>query len=122
MPLEMQSVTLYGVAEALLAMSAFVMLLAVGSLWLPGAVHPGPPGDGVRRSYKLNGLLLFALMITAAAVCHWSGLFPLNSIPPRLPALAVSANVLAFAVSAVLLARGGNRDRPLADFFFGSEW
>jgi delta14-sterol reductase len=119
MPLEFESLTLYSVLESLLAVSAFVVLLVMGSLWLPGAVHLGPPVDGVRRSYKLNGLLLFVLVISGAAAAHFAGLRILDWIPPRLPALAIAANILAFAGSCALLARGERSGRFVADFFYG---
>ncbi len=109
--------TLAAFVEALLAESVFILLLAVGSLYLPGRLH-----RGVSQIYKLNGLLLFALTMGGALLGQWSGVLRLDSIPPRLPALILAANALAFAASAALLIRGRNRSHnPLADFFYGCD-
>jgi len=123
MPFAFAPLTLERFVEALLAESAFVLLLASGSIVLPGAVHYGAPGpEGRRIVYRLNGLLLFGLTLGCAVLLHWSGILWLPAIPPRLPALATAANVLAFAASLVLLigSRKGGRGL-LADFFFGRE-
>ena len=72
----------------------------VCSLLLPGRQHLGAPEpDGRRRVYKLNGLLLFVLVMSGALLGEWLGIVWLPGIPPRLPALIVAANVLAFSAS-----------------------
>jgi delta14-sterol reductase len=113
MPLEFMPLTGAAFVEALLAETAFMMLLALGSLVLPGAVH---------RGFKLNGLLLFVLVSAGALLGDWLGLFSLAGIPPRLPALLVAANVIAFGLALVLLVRGRQRTgHMLADYFFGAD-
>jgi delta14-sterol reductase len=115
--------TIEGLLEALLAESAFILLLATGSLILPGRMYAGAPEPNGRRPlHKLNGLLLFGLIIGGALIGEWTGAIRLAGIPPRLPALVMAANALAFLASAILVIRGrapgGN---PLKDFFYGRD-
>jgi len=64
-----------GIVEAILYFVGFVMLLAAGSLMLPGGVREGAlREDGTRQRYKLNGLLLFCLVIGGALAGEWIGL------------------------------------------------
>ena len=123
MPFSFAPVTLENFVAALLAESGFVLLLAAGSLFLPGRLHPGAPGpNGQRQIYKLNGLLLFALILGGALLAQWSGAVWLATIPPQFPASLLAANLLAFSASAVLVIRSRNRGRYLlADFFYGRE-
>ncbi|HEY1338122.1 MAG TPA: hypothetical protein VGF59_11465 [Bryobacteraceae bacterium] len=123
MSLSFAPLTIHGLLEALLAESAFILLLAAGSLMLPGRVHAGAPGpDGGRPLYKLNGLLLFVLIIGGALVGEWAGVVRLAGIPPRLPALLVAANALAFSGAAILMIHGRTRTgHPFQDFFYGRE-
>lgn len=121
MPVEFQRLSMHGLVEAALGISAFVALLLLGSIALPGRMEAGSPSAaGSSPKYKLNGLLLFLLVMIGALAGHWAGLFSLASIPPRLPALFVAANVLAFAASLALLLRKRGR-KKLADFFYGVE-
>src|SRR5687768_17211286 len=123
MPIEFYPLTVAGVLEATLTLSAFVMLLVIGSLVLPGTVRNGAiREDGSRQQYKLNGLLLFALVIGSAIACEWSGVLSLGSIALQLPALAVAANVLALGLSLALFLRSRNRSAPgLGGFFYGAD-
>jgi len=123
MPIEFYPLTAAGILEATLALSAFVMLLVIGSLVLPGSVRTGAlREDGSRQRYKLNGLLLFALVIGSAIAGEWSGVLSLGSIALRLPALAVAANLLAFGFSLTLFMRSRNRGGPwLGGFFYGAD-
>src|SRR5207249_3727770 len=123
MPGEFYPLTPAGILEAALSLSAFVMLLVLGSLVLPGSVRTGAEReDGSRQQYKLNGLLLFALVTGAAMAGQWSGLLSLAGIARRLPALAVAANGLAFAVSfGLFLTRRNRRGRGLSGFFYGAD-
>ena len=117
MPLLFAPLTVEGLAEALLAESAFILLLAAGSLVLPGRVYCRG-----RQVYKLNGLLLFAVVMAATAVGQWTGVFWLAAIPPRLPLLALAANVLAFGGSLALFVRShGAGDNPWRGFFYGRD-
>jgi delta14-sterol reductase len=122
-PLTLAPVTIEAFLDALLAESAFVLLLAVGSLLLPGRVHHGAPGpDGLAPAYKLNGFLLFALTLAGALAGHLTRVIPLSVIAEQLPALLLAANVLAFSGAAVLIVRSRQRGtHVLADFFYGRE-
>lgn len=123
MPIVFYPLTPAGILEAVLALSAFVMLLVLGSLVLPGSMRMGAEReDGSRQRYKLNGLLLFALVIGGAMAGQWTGVLSLASIAPRLPALAVAANAIAFAVSLMLFLRSRSRNgHGLGVFFYGRE-
>ena len=116
---EFQPLSAYGVFEAALGIGIFVAVLFLGSIALPGRVDAGPPiEDGSRRIYKLNGLPLFGLVMTVAVAGHLTGVFSLASIPPRLPALLLAANVLAFAAALALMRRDA-AGHWLARFFYG---
>jgi len=123
MPIAFYPLTSVDVLEAALAVSAFVMLLVLGSLVLPGSMRPGPEREnGKRQRYKLNGLLLFALVIGGALGGQWSGDLSLAEIALRLPSLALAANALAFSVSLALFLRGRRRGgRGIGAFFYGAE-
>src|ERR1043166_9890302 len=74
MPLAFARLTVQDLLEALLAESGFILLLAAGSLILPGRMQAGAPdSDGRRALYKLNGLLLFALIVGGALIGQWTG-------------------------------------------------
>jgi delta14-sterol reductase len=116
-----EPISAYGLREAVLGVIAFVALLFLGSIILPGRVDAGVASeDGSRRAYKLNGLLLFVVVLTGAAAGHWAGLFSLASLPSRLPSLLVVANILAFAASFALSRRGCGWNW-LTQFFLGAE-
>jgi|SRR5690242_16533434 delta14-sterol reductase len=123
MPLAFARLTVQDLLEALLAESGFILLLAAGSLILPGRMQAGAPdSDGRRALYKLNGLLLFALIVGGALIGQWTGTIRLGGIPPRFPALFLAANVLAFSAAAVLLIRSRERTgNPLKDYFYGAD-
>jgi delta14-sterol reductase len=123
MPIFFAPVTIETFLYAILAESAFVLLLAAGSLLLPGGIHHGAPGpDGRTTTYKLNGLLLFVIAVGCAIAGQLTGLFSLAIIPPQGPSLLLAANVLAFSASAVLMLRSRNRGPSLlADYFYGRD-
>jgi delta14-sterol reductase len=121
MSIDFQPLSVYGVLEAGIGITVLIALLFLGSILLPGRMEEGAARpDGSRQKYKLNGFLLFLLVMIGALAGDWAGLFSLASIPPRLPALFVAANIFAFAASIALMLRGGGR-RRLADFFYGVE-
>jgi delta14-sterol reductase len=118
MPIVFARVTVESCLYALLAVIGFVLLLAVGSLRLPGRISPA----ALRLPYKLNGLLLFLLTLAMAIAAHGAGLISLAGIPRRLPALLVAANVLAFCGAAVLMKKSQERGANLlADYFYGRD-
>ena len=121
MPFQFQPLSLNGLLQVGLGLSGFVAILSIGSILLPGRVHEGASRpEGSRLKYKLNGLLLFLLVIAGALGGERIGLFSLASIPPRMPALLAVANVFAFAASIALMLRKRGRHR-LSDFFHGVE-
>ncbi|GHF53204.1 hypothetical protein GCM10010218_38310 [Streptomyces mashuensis] len=110
---------------AALALMAFVLVLFAGSRWIPGPSVPAAVTDesGIRRTYRLNGIWLFALTACVATGCgllsprtlawphrHWSELL-------------LWANVFAFTFAWLLFRSGvapGGR-RGLTGYFYGVE-
>jgi len=115
-------VTLAAVAWSTLGVVAFVALLFVGSLLLPGAEQPGAArSDGTRILYRCNGLALFvlALLTVAGVELVGPGLAPLAQ---NAWSLLIAANLLAFPACAVLFLTGRSTGRKSArDFFYGVE-
>ena len=113
------------VLEAAGMLSLLVGLLFVGSIFLPGRRATGPGLEGESRTYKLNGLASFLIVMTAAGAAHVLGWFSLSALHTHFAALFVVANGFAFAVSGWLYARRARPpDAPAGfwrGFFFGTE-
>ena len=88
--------------EAAATVLAFVALLFLGSVLLPGRRIAGPDAEGNERIYKLNGLALFLIVALAAGLAQYFGLFSLSVLHTRFAALFVAANGFAFALAAWL--------------------
>ena len=85
--------------EAAVMVLAFVGVLFVGSVLLPGRRVVGPDLDGKAPVYKLNGLALFLLTVLAAMLAQIFGWFSLSVLHSYFAALFVAANGLAVAVA-----------------------
>jgi delta14-sterol reductase len=96
----------------------FVLLLFVLSGVVPGRRAQGGAIAGeAPKSYTLNGLSIFVIVLLLAAFGQASGLIRLAALVALWPALLVVANVLAFAASATLYLSG--RDEARAVFGIG---
>ncbi|MCY4000982.1 MAG: DUF1295 domain-containing protein [Bacteroidetes bacterium] len=106
-------------------MLAFIALLFVGSILLPGKKIIGPVIDGKARTYKLNGLLLFLLTVLVAGLLHVRGLFSLSSLVNEFFVWFIAANLFAFILSGWFYWRGRqSEDSPssfLGGFFYGTQ-
>ncbi|MCY4170004.1 MAG: DUF1295 domain-containing protein [Bacteroidetes bacterium] len=87
-------------------MMAFILLLFVGSLVLPGTKIVGPEVDGPARTYKLNGLLLFLISVLGSIALELTGIFPLYRLVENFFAFLIVANVFSLALSGWLYWRG----------------
>src|SRR5262249_35581071 len=101
--LTMPSVSLEQLGAASLWFAGFVGVLFVGSLLLPGRVKKGAAApNGCRPRYKLNGLLLCALVLAGVGAASVSGMLPLAMAAPHFWALFIVANIFAFGLATVL--------------------
>ena len=85
-------------------------LLIQGLLYLyaPGKLVNGMPlADGSRLAYKVNGWSSWWLTWAALATLVWMGWIPPTVVADQLGPLLTVANLVAFALGAYLLARGG---------------
>jgi Ergosterol biosynthesis ERG4/ERG24 family len=96
-----------GLGLTALWFGAFLAALFLGSRFLPGPVREGAPQpDGSRQRYRLNGLLLWVLLLTFVAVGTWLGVFSLAGLCRRFWALLVVANAFAVVLTLLLYAKG----------------
>jgi len=115
-------ITAASLGRAGLAYVIFVAVLFLGSRFLPGRTVQGRElGDGTRRQYKLNGLLLFlAVMVTGLSILS-SARIRLSFLYTHFWELFVVANVFSVVLSALLFAAGGQRrSNPIAEFWYGT--
>ena len=114
-----------GVPEAVGMLSLFVGLLFLGSMFLPGSRATGPGLEGESRTYKLNGLAAFLIVMTAAGLAQAFGWFSLSVLHDHFAALFLVANGFAFAMSGWMYARTPRTPAGPAGFwrrfFFGAE-
>lgn len=103
----------------------FIVVLFIGSKWLPGRQIAQVDQDGNQRSCRLNGLALFLSAMLGVALLQYLGWFTLAFLYENFLALLLLANVIAFAWSAWLYWRGSrDRNAPTGfwrGFFFGRE-
>ena len=104
--------------NASLMVAAFVVVLFLGSLLLPGRRITGPDAEGGERVYRLNGLGLFLLTVVVAGLGHSLGWVSLAALYEHFGALFVAANLFAFAFSGWLYWQGRRASGPVS----GSAW
>lgn len=112
--------------EAAAIFLVFVGLLLLGSRWLPGRREVGrPDADGITRTYNLNGLALFLIVLLVAVLGDVFGLWSLSVLHTHFAELFIVANVFAFALSAGLYwqaSRAGSEPTGLwRGVFFGRQ-
>ena len=112
--------------EAAAIFLVFVSLLMLGSRWLPGRRAVGRPDEnGVARTYNLNGLALFLIVLLFAVLADVFGLFSLSVLQTHFAELFIVANVFAFALSAGLYWQasrlGGESTGLWRGVFFGRQ-
>ena len=89
--------------EAAAILLAFVGVLLFGSRWIPGRLAVGRPDpDGATRTYNLNGLALFLMVILLAVLGDVFDVISLSVLHTHFAELFIVANVFAFALSAGL--------------------
>ncbi len=98
---------------------AFVALLFLGSLVLPGRRIAGPDAEGTERIYKLNGLAFFLIVAVAAGLAQIFGWFALSALYARFAALFVAANAFAFAFAGWLYWQGARASGAAPGFWRG---
>ena len=104
------------VLEAAAMALAFVGVLFLGSILLPGRRFEGPEVNGEKLTYKLNGLALFLLTMGLAGLGQLAGWFSLSTLHTRFAALFVSANLFTLALSACLHYRATRRKQGSPGF------
>ena len=119
----LEGITWPAIGDAALMSGAFIALLFVGSVVLPGRQGSGPDVEGRERTYKLNGLTLFLGVLVFLFVAQALDIFSLAALTERFAALFIVANVFSFALAIVLYLLG-NRSRDTAPkggrgFFMG---
>jgi delta14-sterol reductase len=104
-----------------LGVIGFVVLLFLGSMVLPGRAETGVAHEeGKPAQYRLNGFALFLVTVAVAAGCELAGL-RLGRMIEHFWSLLVAANILAFAVSFLLVWTGRRTTPPgLASFWYGA--
>ena len=101
------ALTLSELAKGVLLFGGFVALLFVGSLVLPGPVRAGALlPDGTRKQYKLNGLLLFAVLTVVVAGGTGLHILSPSIIYHHFWSLLVAANIYAFGLATSLYLQG----------------
>lgn len=89
--------------EAAAIFAVFVGILLLGSKWLPGQRMDGrPDADGVTRTYHLNGLALFLIVLLLAVLGDVFDVISLSVLHTHFAELFIVANVFAFSLSAGL--------------------
>ncbi|MXY85556.1 MAG: DUF1295 domain-containing protein [Chloroflexi bacterium] len=112
--------------EAAAIFLVFVGILLLGSMWLPGRkVVAAPDLEGVTRTYTLNGLALFVIVVLLAVLGEILDVISLSVLYTHFAELFIVANVFAFALSAGLYWRAarGQSGSPgfLRGVFFGRQ-
>lgn len=106
---------------------AFIALLFVGSIVMPGRRAGEADSAGTSDRYKFNGLALFLAVASACGLAQFLGWFSLSVLQTHFMALFVVANGFAFTLTAWLYLRARwSRDASqspgiLRGAFFGLE-
>src|SRR5687768_15737513 len=100
---------------------AFVVLLFVASLLLPGRVAYGRPRvDGSARRYRLNGFAVFLASVAAVGITTALGLWSPSILLRHVGPLFIVSNVAALIASVLLYATGAATGRSrVSDFVLG---
>ena len=124
------SVTPDSLLAATAAFFGFLLVLFLGSRILPGTNLLGVRNaDGSQISYRLNGFLLWLILVAVCALGTYKQLFSLGFLHTHFASLLVVVNIFAFTTTVLLYlkARGQKeelRSGPLGviqDMFFGAE-
>ena len=112
--------------EATAIFLGFVAVLLLGSRWLPGREETGGPDlDGVTRTYRLNGLPLFLVVLLLAVLGDVFGVMSLSVLHTHFAELFIVANIFAFGLTAVLYyqaaRRGSETPGSWRGLFFGRQ-
>ena len=118
------SITPVSLVYASVMFVGFVTVMFLGTIFLPGKQYTGCwQPDGTRKSYKLNGLLLFlatTLVVVVLTLVFHLTLAPLTTY---FWSLFIVANLFAFAGTGILYVKGqrkqnvNNQPQSLANFF-----
>ena len=102
---------------------AFIVVLFVGSMLLPGKRYELTDADGKSRTCKLNGFALFLATLIVAGVAQYAGWFSLSVLHAHFVPLFVVANAFAFGLAGWLYWQGaGTQGAPEGfwrGFFYG---
>ena len=111
-------------AEASLLFCGFVMLLFLGSLVLPGRKQVGALlPNGERPLYRLNGFLLFLLLVAAVVLGTFTFGLSLSVIYHRFWEIFAVANIVSFVASFWLYAKAKDKGPSfLKDYWYGAEF
>ena len=114
-------VTVPSIAAATAGIAGFVASLFVGSRLVPGVEREVVAADGECVRYRFNGLVLFAIVMSLAALAQWLG--PgLAGLARNRWSLFIAANLLAWPAAAAMAWRPRAPGHPaLADFIYGRE-
>ncbi len=117
-------VSFVDIALATAGVVAFILVLFMGSRWLPGRETQGlPMADGSRLSYRMNGLLLLVLTHALTLGLWKAGLFSPTWLLRHFWALFLATNLVAIGMTVVFWANGPERRQRgfLAGFWYGTE-
>ncbi|MYB22991.1 MAG: DUF1295 domain-containing protein [Chloroflexi bacterium] len=114
------------VLEAAALFAGFVAILLLGSKVLPGRKQDGRPDpEGVTRTYHLNGLTLFLVVMLVAVLGEVFNLFSLSILHSHFAELFIVANVFACAMSLGLYWQASRTEEQspglLRGIFFGRQ-
>jgi Delta14-sterol reductase len=111
-------ISVSSVAFAMAGIAGFIIALFVASCLVPGPEQDIPGDNGRRIRFRFNGLALFAIAMTLAALIQALG--PgLAALARHLLSLFIATNLLAWTAAIVLMVRA--RRPGLAAFFYGAE-
>lgn len=116
-------VTVHGMIDATLLFVGFVGALFLGSMFLPGRIVQGPViADGSQPSYRLNGLLLFLVVIAGVVVVTAMPGVSMAGIYDVFWELFIVANVFSIALTLYLYANAKDKSMGLLrGLWYGAE-
>ena len=106
--------------EAAALVLVFIGVLLLGSKWLPGhKEQSGPDLDGTTRTYKLNGLALFLIVMLLAVLGDVFDLISLSVLHTHFAELFIVANLFAFGLAAGLYVLASRNPHESIGFWRG---